>query len=219
MNPQGEAFGVPKAGLWPDHEAFIAYLADAVGRLVVGDEARSLADAVLHPSVTAPVRPASVLLAFVTVGLLPAPLREGYGLAWSDARGRAPSPSPSASAERARRSPMSCGGGRMPVRPTRGWRRIRSRSPSSAGSLPVVASTTIRRGPSAAHLRAAKDLMDRDFARPLDLDALAREAFSSRFSDLVGMSPSDYRREAVARGGPPPIPGCFILMWTRPHDR
>ena len=116
--------------------------------------------------------------------------------------------------------------------------------------------------------------MDRDFARPLDLDALARTAgysrfhfarafretygetphayltrrrierakdllrsanltvteicdlvgfaslgsFSSRFSELVGMSPSAYRADAVARGGPPPIPGCFVLMWTRPHD-
>ena len=29
-----------------------------------------------------------------------------------------------------------------------------------------------------------------------------------------------YRRGAVRRGGPPPIPGCFLLMWTRPprHD-
>ena len=116
--------------------------------------------------------------------------------------------------------------------------------------------------------------MDRDFARRLDLDALARAAgysrfhfarafretygetpgtyltrrrierakdllrsanltvteicdlvgfaslgsFSSRFSELVGMSPSAYRAHAVARGGPPPIPGCFVLMWTRPHD-
>jgi len=116
--------------------------------------------------------------------------------------------------------------------------------------------------------------MDRDFARPLDLDALAREAgysrfhfarafrdtygetphtyltrrrierakdllrsanltiteicdlvgfaslgsFSSRFSELVGVSPSAYRRTAVERGGPPPIPGCFVMMWTRPHD-
>ena len=116
--------------------------------------------------------------------------------------------------------------------------------------------------------------MDRDFARPLDLAALAREAgysrfhfarafrdtygetphtyltrrrierakdllrsanltiteicdlvgfaslgsLSSRFSELVGVSPSAYRRTAVERGGPPPIPGCFVMMWTRPHD-
>jgi AraC-like DNA-binding protein len=136
-----------------------------------------------------------------------------------------------------------------------------------------VTTTAARRGPSAAHLRAAKDLMDRGFARPLDLDTIAREAgysrfhfarafrdtygetphayltrrrierakdllrsanltvteicdlvgfsslgsFSSRFRELVGVSPSAYRRSVVARGGPPPIPGCFVLMWTRPH--
>ena len=37
--------------------------------------------------------------------------------------------------------------------------------------------------------------------------------FSSRFSELVGMSPTAYRREAARRGGPAPIPGCFALMW------
>jgi AraC-like DNA-binding protein len=38
-------------------------------------------------------------------------------------------------------------------------------------------------------------------------------SFSSRFRDLVGMSPTEYRR---ASAGAPPIPGCFVLMWTRP---
>jgi len=42
-------------------------------------------------------------------------------------------------------------------------------------------------------------------------------SFSSRFRELVGQSPTGYRDEAVARGGVPPIPGCFVLMWTRPH--
>jgi AraC-like DNA-binding protein len=37
--------------------------------------------------------------------------------------------------------------------------------------------------------------------------------FSSRFSELTGMSPKRYRAEAAARGGPAPIPGCFALMW------
>ena len=41
-------------------------------------------------------------------------------------------------------------------------------------------------------------------------------AFSSRFKDLVGVSPSEYRRGVAAEGGPAPIPGCFVLMWTRP---
>ena len=41
-------------------------------------------------------------------------------------------------------------------------------------------------------------------------------SFSSRFRELVGVSPSEYRRRAVGAGGTPPIPGCFVLMWTRP---
>ncbi|TMD37745.1 MAG: helix-turn-helix domain-containing protein [Chloroflexi bacterium] len=38
-------------------------------------------------------------------------------------------------------------------------------------------------------------------------------SFSSRFRDLVGMSPTEYRN---ASAGTPPIPGCIVLMWTRP---
>ncbi|HTX26303.1 MAG TPA: AraC family transcriptional regulator [Streptosporangiaceae bacterium] len=37
--------------------------------------------------------------------------------------------------------------------------------------------------------------------------------FSARFTELVGTSPTGYRREAARRGGPAPIPGCFVLMW------
>jgi AraC-like DNA-binding protein len=123
-----------------------------------------------------------------------------------------------------------------------------------------------------AHLRAARDLIDRAYAEPLDLDRLARRAgcsryhflrafaetygqtpgryltyrrierakdllrtanltvteicllvgfsslgsFSSRFSRVVGLSPSAYRAQAVRAGGPPPVPGCFVLMWSHP---
>jgi len=42
-------------------------------------------------------------------------------------------------------------------------------------------------------------------------------SFSSRFSELVGMSPSAFQRDNVARGGPPPIPGCFLMDWSRPR--
>ena len=119
-------------------------------------------------------------------------------------------------------------------------------------------------------VRRARDLMDRRYAEPLDLAALAvasgyslhhfarvfRAAFgeppatyltrrrveramamlraaepsvtevcvrvgfaslgsfSSRFRELVGESPSAYR--ARHRAGPPPIPGCFLMSWTRP---
>src|SRR3954468_8852404 len=116
-------------------------------------------------------------------------------------------------------------------------------------------------------LRSARDLMDRRFSEPLDLDRLAAHAgfskfhfsrvfkdaygetpanyltrrrverakdllrsanltvtevcmlvgfsslgsFSSRFSELGGLSPSAFQRAAAARGGPPPIPGCFLM--------
>ena len=122
-------------------------------------------------------------------------------------------------------------------------------------------------------LRRARDLIDRAYAEPLDLEAMAGEAgysrfhfaraftaaygetprayltrrrieraknllrsanlsiteicflvgfaslgsFSARFRALVGRSPSEYRDDTVARAGIPPIPGCVVLMWTRPH--
>jgi AraC-like DNA-binding protein len=127
-------------------------------------------------------------------------------------------------------------------------------------------------GAALVHLRHARDLIDRRFAEPLDLDAMAGTAgfsryhfarafraaygetprayltrrrieraqdllrsanltvteichlvgfsslgsFSARFSELVGVSPTEYRRLHVARGGPPPIPGCFLMAWSRP---
>ena len=37
--------------------------------------------------------------------------------------------------------------------------------------------------------------------------------FSARFTELTGVSPTAYRRQAAERGGPAPIPGCFVLMW------
>jgi AraC-like DNA-binding protein len=120
------------------------------------------------------------------------------------------------------------------------------------------------------HLRAAKDLLDRAYAEPLDLDAMAARAgysrfhfartfraaygdtprryltrrrveratellrtanltvteichlvgftslgsFSVRFKELVGVSPTEYRERAVRASGRPPIPGCFVLMWS-----
>jgi AraC-like DNA-binding protein len=42
-------------------------------------------------------------------------------------------------------------------------------------------------------------------------------SFSSRFSELVGLSPSAFQRASVARGGPPPVPGCFLMDWGRPR--
>ncbi len=122
-------------------------------------------------------------------------------------------------------------------------------------------------------LRRARDLIDRDYAAPLDLDAMARAAgyskyhfarsfaaaygetpaayltrrrieraksllrganltvtevcyavgfeslgsFSRLFSQLVGVSPSAYRAESLLAGGSLAVPGCFVMMWTRPR--
>jgi AraC-like DNA-binding protein len=121
-----------------------------------------------------------------------------------------------------------------------------------------------------AYLRRARDLMDREYARPLDVPALARVAlmstshfsrqfraaygetpynylmtrrierakallrrgdltvtevclavgctslgsFSSRFTELIGESPSAYRARRHDRGAP--IPSCLVMLWTRP---
>jgi AraC-like DNA-binding protein len=42
-------------------------------------------------------------------------------------------------------------------------------------------------------------------------------SFSSRFTELIGMSPSAYQRRQAEDDGPPPIPGCFLMDWSRPR--
>ena len=44
-------------------------------------------------------------------------------------------------------------------------------------------------------------------------------SFSSLFRRLVGQSPSVYRASSLAAGAVPAIPGCVVLMWTRPADK
>ena len=41
-------------------------------------------------------------------------------------------------------------------------------------------------------------------------------SFIRRFTELVGASPAVYRKRVVERGGPPPVPGCFVMSWGRP---
>jgi len=41
-------------------------------------------------------------------------------------------------------------------------------------------------------------------------------SFSSLFRRVVGQTPSGYQRASSRAGGQPPIPGCVVLMWTRP---
>jgi AraC-like DNA-binding protein len=49
----------------------------------------------------------------------------------------------------------------------------------------------------------------------LDVGFQSLGSFSSAFKELVGESPIDYARR-WRTGRPPPIPGCFTLMYTRP---
>ncbi|MDQ0381870.1 helix-turn-helix domain-containing protein [Amycolatopsis thermophila] len=39
--------------------------------------------------------------------------------------------------------------------------------------------------------------------------------FSRRFAEITGQTPSEYRARARS-DGPPPVPGCYLMMWTRP---
>jgi len=84
-----ELLGVPRAAQPADLGEFRAYVRDRVAALVVSDTARRLARDVLHPRIPWPVAPVAELGRQITAGLLPAPLRDQYGLAWDGHRQRA----------------------------------------------------------------------------------------------------------------------------------
>jgi AraC-like DNA-binding protein len=59
----------------------------------------------------------------------------------------------------------------------------------------------------------------RDSDRPvteisLEVGFLSLGSFSRTFSEIVGQSPSSYRRRAV----PVPAPSCFTMTWMRPSS-
>ena len=69
-------------------------------------------------------------------------------------------------------------------------------------------------------LRRARDRMDRDYAEPLDVPALAAEAlmsvghFQRSYKEAYGETPSDYRaRSHDERAG---IPSCVAKQLDRP---
>ena len=83
------ACGVPEGACPPTYPDLNAYLQRMIAEeLEVTDAAREVADAVLHPSVPWPLLPAFMPNNLVTVGLLPAPLREAYGYTWGPQRER-----------------------------------------------------------------------------------------------------------------------------------
>lgn len=101
--PVGRAFGIPASKLPPDLDAFEAYLDSMLapgGPIEVGDTARELASAILHPPLgpavaatgfpfdrlagfadAVPSRAYSWLL-WPSIGLLPERLRRDYGFPW-----------------------------------------------------------------------------------------------------------------------------------------
>jgi uncharacterized protein (DUF2236 family) len=83
MTHVAHRFGVPAAVLPDGYPALERYVADRVRDvLAVGPTAAELANQVLAPEppvLPAPLRPLPALLA---AGVLPAPVREAYGLAW-----------------------------------------------------------------------------------------------------------------------------------------
>jgi AraC-like DNA-binding protein len=71
-----------------------------------------------------------------------------------------------------------------------------------------------RRVERAKDLLAAANLTVTEICMVVGFTSLS--SFSRRFTELVGCSPTIYRRRMVERGGPPPIPGCFVMAWSRP---
>jgi AraC-like DNA-binding protein len=78
-----------------------------------------------------------------------------------------------------------------------------------------------------AHLRRARDLIDRDFAKPLDVPTMARRAlmspahFSRRFRAAYGETPYSYlmtrrieRAMALLRGGMSVTDACMAVGCT-----
>ncbi len=85
-NRVGEALALPADRLWQTAADLRAYVRHQTNALVVTpvEGSRRAAATVLRPPFPWPVlSPASPALAFMTAGFLPAPLRCGYGLAWS----------------------------------------------------------------------------------------------------------------------------------------
>jgi len=87
----GELLRIPRAQ-FPSHlrdfEAYVAGMIDA-GPLTVTDQARALGRLVLRPRLRLLPGPAMIPFEVITAGLLPAALREPYGLAWGTAQRRA----------------------------------------------------------------------------------------------------------------------------------
>jgi len=86
----GDALGIPEADLPRRYQDLEHYLQRqyASGEIVVGPAARALAQGLFAPPLGPAVHVFRVTK-LVTIGLLPGPIRDGYGFAWDPKRDRA----------------------------------------------------------------------------------------------------------------------------------
>jgi uncharacterized protein (DUF2236 family) len=82
--------GVPAELIPRTHDALARYLdrTQRAGEIVVTPVARIIATALLSPPLGPPGMPLAALSRLVTIGLLPAPIRLGYGFEWNARRDR-----------------------------------------------------------------------------------------------------------------------------------
>jgi uncharacterized protein (DUF2236 family) len=72
---------------WHDLQAYLKQM-ETSGVIVVGPQARQLADAILRTSIPAILAPARAIPGLITAALLPSRIRQAYGLPWNEARQR-----------------------------------------------------------------------------------------------------------------------------------
>jgi uncharacterized protein (DUF2236 family) len=88
--PVAVALGAPQSAVplsWPALQDALARIY-ASGAIAVGDDARLLAEAVIHPRRTLLLEPVHVLNEVLTAGLLPPVIRDAYGFRWTERRAR-----------------------------------------------------------------------------------------------------------------------------------
>lgn len=92
LSTVAERFGCPRSEQPATIAEFRSYFDAQVSALEVTGTGRALAADILRPRLPwrldIPLAPALALQRFVTIGLLPAPLRDQFGLAWSEAQER-----------------------------------------------------------------------------------------------------------------------------------
>jgi uncharacterized protein (DUF2236 family) len=77
-----ELLGCPRDAQPEDWPAFKAYVREMVAAVEVSDTSRALAASIFNPTLPWVAAPPIALARFVTVGMLPSPLRAQYGFTW-----------------------------------------------------------------------------------------------------------------------------------------